>query len=295
MNWKDVLHYGGGALLLIAGAFAPVINGIPGVHIDSATVIVAGLTLLGIGAKADQALKVVALVVFGGWLLAVPASAASFPTKAPLLSAAYPASSGFYFGLGTMGGGGSVAVSAPGVNSNSVVTNQIGVGGIVGYARNVPNSQLFAAVEGWFGWNNVNGSAPGFSFSGPASFTQRVMIGAPLADIAAVLPTSGLPAVPPFPTPGGQTATNIKPYIAASLSEDDITIDIAGHGSNRDWRLSPGISVGALGQLSSGSVVDVFAMTQFPQKGVCVGAGTIQGQACGSQSTVYKAGLALKW
>lgn len=217
------------------------------------------------------------------------------PTKAPAFSTAYPSASGFYFGLGTMGGGGNVSVNAPGVNTNSVVTNQIGVGGILGFAWNVPNSQLFTAVEGWFGWNNVNGSTPGFSFSGPASFTQRVMVGAPLSDITALFPNLGVTA-PPFPTlPGGQTASNIKPYVAGSLSEDDITIDIAGHGQNRDWRFSPGLSVGALGQLSSGSVVDVFAMTQFPQKGVCVGPGTVPGMACGSQATVYKAGLALKW
>ncbi|HLH94985.1 MAG TPA: hypothetical protein VKW08_07695 [Xanthobacteraceae bacterium] len=230
-------------------------------------------------------------------LAAIPACAANLagPFKAPLISTSYPATSGFYFGLGTMGGGGNANISAPGVNSNSLVTNQIGVGGIVGFAWNVPNSAMFTAVEGWFGWNNVNGSTPGFSISGPASFTQRVMVGAPLSEIMALFPNLGI-TVPPFPTlPGGQTATNVKPYLAASISEDDITIDVLGVGSNRDWRVSPGLSVGALGQLSSGSVVDVFAMTQFPQKGLCVGPGTIPGQACGSLSTVYKAGLALKW
>jgi len=79
------------------------------------------------------------------------------------------------------------------------------------------------------------------------------------------------------------------------LTEDYITIDVAGAGSNRDWRLSPGIGIGALGQLTSGSVVDVFAMTKFPQKGICTGSGLPGGQACGNEGTNILAGLALKW
>jgi hypothetical protein len=217
------------------------------------------------------------------------------PTKAPKLSFAYPAANGIYFGIGTMGGGGNVNVSVPGVNTNSLVTNQIGVAGIAGYAWNVPNSQMFAAVEGWFGWNNFNGSAQGFSLTGPASFTQRVMFGAPLSDVAALFPTLNL-AIPPFPPlPNGQVASNIKPYLFASMSEDDITIDVFGAGSNKDWRFAPGVGIGALGQLTSGSVVDVFVMAKFPQRGVCVGTGLPGGQACGSESTNILGGLALKW
>jgi hypothetical protein len=237
------------------------------------------------------------MIMLAASLLATSAFAAdvSMPTKAPLLSKAYPLTSGLYFGLGTMGGGGNVNISAPGVNTNSLVTNQISFNGILGYVWNVPNSQYFGAVEGWFGWNNFNGSAPGFSFSGPATFTQRVMFGAPLSEIAALFPTLNL-SVPPFPPlPGGQTATNIKPYLFGALTEDDITIDFMGAGSNRDWRLSPGVGIGALGQLTSGSVVDVGVMTSFPQKGICVGTGLPSGQACGSESTQIKGFLALKW
>jgi hypothetical protein len=216
--------------------------------------------------------------------------------KAPpsFLSTAYPTASGIYFGIGTMGGGGTVSASVPGVNQNSLVSNEIGIGGIVGYAWNVPNSQMFAAAESWFGWTNFNGSSAGFSLTGPATFTQRVLFGAPLSDITALFPTLNL-AVPPFPPlPGGQTATNIKPYLFGSLTEEDISIDL-GVASNRDWRIAPGVGVGMLGQLTSGSVVDVFAMTKFPQKGVCVGAGLPAGQACGGVGTTYLAGLALKW
>ncbi len=231
-------------------------------------------------------------------LCSTSAFAADIPVKAvPKLSIAYPTNQGFYFGIGTMGGGGSVGLtsSIPGVNSNSVITNDISVSGILGYAWNVPGSQLFVAAEGWFGWTNFNGSAPGFSFTGPATFTQRVMIGAPLSDIAALFPTWNL-TIPPFPVlPNGQAATNIKPYVAGHFVEEDATIDILGVGSNKDWRFKPGISIGMLGQLTSGSVVDVAFVTEFPQKGICTGIGTIHGQACGSESTQYKALLALKW
>lgn len=216
------------------------------------------------------------------------------PAKASLLSAAYPTANGFYFGIGTLGGGGTVSASVPGVNTNSLISNEIGVAGIIGYVWNVPNSQMFASAEGWFGWTNFNGSSPGFSLSGPATFTQRLMVGAPLSDIAALFPTLNL-SVPPFPPlPNGQVASNIKPYVFGSLTEEDISVDL-GAASNRDWRVSPGIGIGALGQLTSGSVVDVFAMTKFPQKGVCVGNGLPQGQACGGVGTTYLAGLALKW
>lgn len=227
-------------------------------------------------------------------LLGTVAHAADMPIKAPKLAIAYPLASGVYFGVGTLGGGGTVSASVPGVNQNSLVSNEIGVAGIVGYVWNMPNSQYFAAVEGWFGWTNFNGSAQGFSFTGPATFTQRTMIGAPLHDIAALFPTLNL-AVPPFPPlPNGQVATNIKPYLFGSVTEEDISIDL-GLASNKAWRVAPGIGIGMLGQLTTGSVVDVFAMTRFPQKGVCVGAGLPAGQVCGGVGTTYLAGLALKW
>lgn len=229
-------------------------------------------------------------------LLGTVAHAADMPVKAaPKISFAYPSTQGFYFGVGTMGGGGKVSGDVPGVNTNSLISNEIGAALILGYVWNVPNSAYFAAVEGWFGVTNFNGSAPGFSFGGPATFTQRVMVGAPLNDIAALFPTWSL-QVPPFPTlPGGQVASNIKPYLFASMTEDDKTLDILGMGSNKVWGFAPGAGIGMKGQLTSGSVVDVFAMTRFPQKGFCVGSGLPAGQACGAVGTTYLAGLALDW
>ena len=226
------------------------------------------------------------------------ASAADLPVKAPAqnIFAGYPTTSGFYFGVGTMGGGGSANVTtaqanAFGLSSADLTTNQISVNGIVGIAWNVPNSAMFAAAEAWFGYNNFNGSAPGISFTGPATFTQRVMFGAPLATIASIFPTWGL-TVPPFPAlPGGQTATNVKPYLFGSISEDDVSLNV-GNVANKDWRVAPGFGIGALGQLTNATEVDVFAMMKFPQKGFTVGPNA---SASGGIDTQYLAGLALKW
>lgn len=230
-------------------------------------------------------------------LLAVivqPAAAADVATKAPSTPFQYPAADGFYFGVGTIGGGGSVnGVSAPGVNANSLTTNQIGVAGIAGYAWNVPNSSMFTAVEGWFGYNNFNGAAQGLSFSGPAMFKQRLLVGAPLADIAALFPTWGL-SPPTFPVlPAGQAVASTKAYLGAVLNEDDITIAVAGAGSNRDWQFTPGITAGVLAQLTSGSVIDAFTEVKFGDRSICAGAGA--GAACGKVGTTWLAGLALKW
>lgn len=224
------------------------------------------------------------------------AHAADMPMKAdPSIFNGYPATNGLYFGLYTIAGGGSANVSAavaPGVNVNSLVTNQIEAGGLIGYAWNSPSSAYFLAVEAMFGWDNFNGSAPGLSLSGPADFQQRFMVGAPLAQIASVLPLS-LPTVPPFPAlANGATVTNIKPYIFGAIREQDVSLNF-GAASNTDWEFSPGFGVGALGQWTNGIVIDVFAEMLFPQKGQCVGSGIPS--ACGGIGTQYLAGLAVKF
>lgn len=220
----------------------------------------------------------------------------TLPVKAPPRAPGYSLdTSGVYFGIGTMGGGGNVNVTVAGVNNASLVTNQVSFNGIVGYAWNWPGSTKFAAIEQWIGWNNINGSAPGFSFSGPATLTTRFMIGAPLADIMAVFPTLPLPQVPPFPVlPNGQVATNVKTYIAFDSHFDDVTLDVLGTGANKDWRWAPGLSVGALGQMSSGSVIDVAAYLKFPQNGFCVGSGVVFPNVCTKETTQIGGLLALK-
>jgi hypothetical protein len=51
MNWKDVLHYGAAFGLVIAGGIAPLLNTLPGVHIDPTTAVGAGVGILVAGLK----------------------------------------------------------------------------------------------------------------------------------------------------------------------------------------------------------------------------------------------------
>ena len=85
--------------------------------------------------------------------------------------------------------------------------------------------------------------------------------------------------------------SNVKPYLFASISEDDVSLNF-GNTSNKDWRVSPGFGIGALGQVTPATVIDVFAMMKFPQKGFSVGPGIT---ASGGIDTQFLAGLALKW
>lgn len=216
------------------------------------------------------------------------------PTKAPPsnpLFSGYPySSSGFYFGLNTIGGGGSVNATGVGVNPASVVSNQIGVGLTLGYVYG--NGNVFYAAEAMFDVQNFNGNAPGFSFNGPASFEQRIKIGTPLSNFMSLFPTLGLPSVPPFPAlPNGQVATNVHPYLMAGIHEDDISVNF-GLPGNRAWRVAPSLGAGSMGQLTKGVAVDVWAETIFPTSGICVG---VPGgsKACGSMGQQYKIGMGL--
>jgi hypothetical protein len=271
-------------------------------------------------------------------IVALALSATAHAADMPLLKApanqwlnGYPATDGFYFGAYTQGGGGSAGVSAgavPGLNSATLVTNQIGVGGLVGYAWNNMAGTAGVFVEGMFGWQNFNGNTVGFAFNGPAAFEQRVGFYSPLNALIGnlnLLP-AGLVA-PPFPplpcgptmvpaqpaipatatSPGiparpaswlpaiagcTQTATNVNPYIMASISEQDISANFLATSANRDWRISPGVGVGALGHLTNGLVVDAWVEAKFPQKGFCLGN---VGVLCGNVGTQYVVGLGFKY
>jgi hypothetical protein len=217
------------------------------------------------------------------------------PTKAqPIVRSAlfngYPyTTSGIYFGINTMGGGGSVEAAGVGVNPNSLVSNEIGVGGTLGYAWS-NGGQVFYAVEGIFDWQNFNGNTPGFAFSGPATFEQRVKLGTPLTNFLSLFPTLGLPTTPPFPPlPNGQVATNVHPYLAAGVREDDISVNF-GLSQNRAWRVMPTAGVGMMGQLSKGIAVDTWAEVGFGANSVCAGVSNITG-GCGKVGNQYRVGF----
>jgi hypothetical protein len=188
------------------------------------------------------------------------------------LATGYPyQTQGVYFGVYSGGGGGSVQGTAVGVNSNSLVTNQIGVGGTVGYAWGVAKSSVFIAAEAMFGWKNFNAGNAGFSLSGPASFEQRIKIGTPLNNFLSLLPNVNLPSAAPFPAmPNGQTVTNVQAYIMGGFHEDDNSLAY-NLASFKQWTFAPSVGVGMLGQLPNGVAVDSWVETIFPDKSICAG------------------------
>ena len=222
------------------------------------------------------------------------AMAADMPVKSPLGSLAngYPyQSSGFYFGVYTEGGGGSVNGSVPGVGPASLTTTSADIGGSIGYAWGSKGSSVFLAAEAMFGWTNFNGSAQGFSLNGPASFEQRFKIGTPLAGILNLLPNlPSLGTVAPFPVvPVGVTTTPAQAYFMVGVHEQDISLNFPGLASGREWRIAPSIGIGLMEQWSNHIAVDAWVETIFPDKAACIGpAGSA---ACGGLGQQVKAGL----
>jgi len=227
-------------------------------------------------------------------LAASAASAADIPGRSPSLTssilAGYPASSGFYFGLNTMMGAGSVTADTvnpvAGVNSNSLTTTEGKIGGTIGYAWGTPNA--FFAIEAMFDAANFNGSQQGLSLGGPASFEQRFKIGTPINNLLNLLPTLNLPTVAPFPAlPAGVTATNVRPYLMGSIHEDDVSLAYL-QSSGKEWQIGYGVGIGAIMQLTNGVAVDVWSEVVFGAQTVCVGP-----LACIHQNDKVMAGVGL--
>lgn len=226
-------------------------------------------------------------------LAPVVASAADIPVKSPVsqaLFSGYPyTTKGFYFGFNSMGGGGSVEAQGIGVNPNSIVSNEIGVGATIGYAWS-NGGQVFYAIEGLFDWQNFNGNSVGFAFGGPASFEQRVKIGTPLNNFLSLFPTLGLPTTPPFPPlPDGQVATNVHPYAAFGAREDDISLNF-GLPQNHAWRVMPTLGLGMMGQLKNGIAVDSWVEVGLSQNSLCTGFIGASG-GCGKIGNQYRVGF----
>jgi hypothetical protein len=220
------------------------------------------------------------------------ARAADIPVKAPAAQSflsGYPyVGSGFYWGLNSFAAVGSATASAPGLNPNSITTNQGAIGLTLGYTWSSPN--VFYAVEGMFDFTNLNGSAPGLSLNGPAALELRVKAGTPLSNVLAMLPSLGLPTVNPFPALSGTAvATNVHNYLMAGLHADATGLDV-GVASNKQWQFSPSVGMGMMGQLTNAVAVDTWVEAIFASKSTCVGA---LAALCVKQGTKYQAGIAV--
>jgi hypothetical protein len=228
-----------------------------------------------------------------------PAPAASpapvFVTKAPTATAAAPSfafpyntNNGWYAGLGTLGGGGSVSVSGANLNQNSLTTNQIGIYGSVGHIWNVPNTPMFVAIEQDIGYVNINGSAPGLSYEGPLDLETRFLIGAPINQIASFFPSWF--QMPSFGSlPAGFTAQAMKFYMGAAVHLSDDTLAFQG-AKNSVWGASPTIiPAGVLMQLTNGSVADFSTEVRLNDRGLCT-TGPVE-SACGRANVEILGGV----
>lgn len=209
-------------------------------------------------------------------MLAPSAGAADVPpapAPAPVVTGYNAGQCGWYFGLNTMGGAGSVQGGAPGTT-----IMQGAVGGTLGYGCPIGSTPgNFWYAEGNFDWANINGSQNGFSLTGPAHFEQRVGLGSPLSTMLNVLGINNNNiSVPPLPLlPPGVTAGTSYPVIFLSFHEQDVSAQVGGD-SNRDWLFSPGIGLALENRLSNNVVVETAGQFVMQSSGFSVGPQTVK-------------------
>ncbi len=206
-----------------------------------------------------------------------PALAADLPVKAPPLLPANAFQfngSGFFGGLFTEGGGGSVSANVPGVASASLTTTTAAIGLTAGWAFRT-SSAFSYTLEGDVSATNFNGNSQGFALGGPLAFEQRAMIWAPASMITQALSflnVSNLFGNLPTLNPNGATITNQMWGIGAGAYEKDVTLAYLGVGSNKVWSVEPVLTVMLQDQLSNGSAIRAFVKTGFSTDAVIVGA-----------------------
>lgn len=229
------------------------------------------------------------MLVLTAACLSTAAFAADVATKAPALSYNYPTTKcGMYYGVNTMGSTGSVENSAVGTQAT-----QAGVGLTLGYT--CPVGEAYWFVDGMADFANLNGSANGFSLTGPAMFEERFGFGAPVNLIMSLIPglsslQSAVPSLIPLPT--GVNVVTSNPYIFGGFHQDDVGV-ANGLTSNKEFLLSVGFGIGNKTRLSNGVVFDPFAEYILPSSAVCLG--PIGGNQCYHQSAQFRVGAALEF
>lgn len=209
-------------------------------------------------------------------LISGVAAAADLSTKAPSVSftGVYPYdNSGFFVGLFTEGTGGSVAASAPGVNSASMTTTTGALGLTAGYAWGRKASPVAYTLEGDVKFQNFNGNNAGFALQGPLAFAVRGVVFAPWNNLFGALAISNpFSNVPPFPAmQPGVTSSNMQFGIGGEVAFNDVSIAYLGVGSNKVWQVEPKLVFVQMEQLSNGIAVRAFEKVGFPTSGAIIG------------------------
>lgn len=191
---------------------------------------------------------------------------------------------GAYYGVNAMGSASPIANATPGATA-------LGgdIGGTIGYTC-ATSASTFWFAEAMADFQNLNGSGPGFSLTGPAHFEERFAFGGPINQMLNVLPNLNIPSVPSLPgLPNGITAGPSNGYIYAAINEDDVSATF-GASTGRDWIISPEFGVGLLSRLSNNVVADAWVGARLQTGKVCVG-----GFSCPALSNGVVTGIAFKY
>lgn len=285
ISWKDVVHYGAALGLVILGVLGEL--HVPGIDPTVCFTAAAGIFAAGLKGGVTSGKAMIAALIGGSLVLFTgSAQAADLLHKAPSLQFnPYPTNGcGAYYGVNALGSASPISNATPGATA-------IGgdVGGTLGYTCALSASTFWFA-EFMADFQNLNGSGPGFSLTGPAHLEERVAFGGPINQLLNVLPNLNLPAVPSLPgLPNGITPGPTQGYFYAAINEDDVSATFGG-ATGHDWIISPEVGVGMLSRLSNNVVADVWAGARLQSQEVCVG-----GFACPKLSTGLVTGLAFKY
>lgn len=251
-NLAHLLHYGAGVLAICAGVLTMLGVHLPGVTVDPATAIVVGGGILGVGAKADAALKnillpfaiALAALLYTGGIGDAYAADQSPVVKAPVRRALVPfdGTAGSYYGASTIGE--STKISVP--TSTADTGASAAVGAVYGYAWGNPANWFF--LEG-----GVYKSAASSGVVDP-TWTGRARLGwgGPAQGFLNLIPGPFNPTTSPVLTAPPSSTT--FPYVYGVASADNLTRTIA-----KDMQYGLGGGIGLRQKLTADTAVDYFS------------------------------------
>lgn len=228
-----------------------------------------------------------------------PALGADLPVKAakPRVLVTY-AGSGFYFGLGTFGEVSRTAITGPQGTALSADISGAALSGTVGYMWGDGTTWKAVEVSAEYfniGGSSVEGSLIPASTSAQFGFTQRFLLGGPLASVLNLLPNVSS-VFPVLPTPTVPVVGTVHPYIFAAAHEKDISASYL-EATGKVWKVQAGLGVGAKQQLGAqpSVTVDYWAEYLIPTTAVTIGSVSGGGTAAASTGGGARVGMTLEY